>query len=154
MKPEIQLKFSIRQRFEFLLDTIIEKIIDIGDFFVFKHITWSEAILFLYSMFRAFWFIAIGVENKNYSYYFSDSVWTTIFVMMSLMHFSGFFLKSMCLRIAAGYMCAITWGILTILAIYSMTAAPAVPSLLPLIILSIVVTVRLSHEHKLQIECS
>lgn len=152
MKLELRQQLTLRERCEQLLDIIVEKIIDIGDFFIFRHITWTEAALFLYSIFRAGWFVIFGVENANYSYYFSDHVWTTVFVVMSLTHFSGFFIKSMCLRIAAGYMSAVVWTIMLILAAYSLTAAPAVPSLLPLIVLSVVVVVRLSHEHKIENE--
>lgn len=152
LKQTIISQISIKQRLGNLLDIIAEKVIDIGDFAVYKHTKWTEAILFLYSIFRAVWFVAIGVENANYSYYFGDKVWTTVLVTMSGMHFIGFFMKSMCLRVTAAYMSAIVWGILMCLAIYSMTTAPAVPSLLPLIILSIVVVVRLSHEHKLEAE--
>lgn len=152
MKLQLIPEISLRQRLETLLDVLIEKIIDVGDFFVYKHITWTEFFLYLYSILRASWFVAFGVENANYSYYFGDGVWTTVFVVMTTMHSIGFFMKSMCLRISAGYMCAIVWGILTILAILSRTTAPAVPSLLPLVVLSIVVVVRLSHEHKSEIE--
>lgn len=149
MRLELRQQITLKERLENLLDVLIEKIIDVGDYFVFKHITWTETGLFLFSLFRAVWFIAIGVENANYSFYFSDRVWTTVFVLMSLLHFAGFFIKSMCLRIAAGYMAAVVWTVLLILAAYSLTATPAVPSLLPLIVLSVVVVVRLAHDHKI-----
>lgn len=148
MNLEMQQKFSLRERLEALLDALIEKIIDIGDYAVCHDIEWLEIGLFLFSIFRAVWFIVFGVENANYSYYFSDKVWTTAFTMMTVTHIVGFFMKSKCFRVVAGYMYAFVWGILMMLAIISLTAAPAVPSLLPLLILSIVVIVRLSEKHK------
>lgn len=148
MKQDIQLKFTMRQRLDALIDALIEAIVDFEDILVGKHITLTEGGLFLFSIFRACWFIAFGVENANYSYYFSDKVWTTIFVMMGITHLIGFFIKSMCLRITSVYMSAFVWGTLTTLALLSRTNAPAVPSLLPLMILSVCVVVRLTADHK------
>lgn len=148
MKQELQISLTIRQRIEFLLDIIAEKIIDIGDYTINKKIKWVEVILYFYSILRAVWFIAVGVENKNYDYFFGDAVWTTVFLIMTVIHTTGFFTKSMCLRITAAYMAATVWGILTTIAAISLTRAPAVPSLIPLVIMAIVVVVHLSYEHK------
>lgn len=148
MNQDLQMKFTLRQRLNALIDALIEAIVDFEDILIKKDITLTEGGLFLFSIFRAGWFIAFGVENANYSYYFSDKVWTTVFVIMGLLHLIGFFIKSMCLRITAVYMSAFVWGTLTTLALLSRTNAPAVPSLLPLMILSICVVVRLSDDHK------
>lgn len=148
MRLELHQSLSIKERLENLIDVLIETIIAVGDFLVYKHITVAECFLFVFSVFRAVWFVFVGVENANYSYYFGDAVWQTVFVTMTLMHIAGFFLKNFSLRISACYMYAVVWGTLTVLAAISLTRAPAVPGLLPLSIFSIVMVLRLTREQK------
>lgn len=138
---------TLRLRLEYLIDSIIERIIDIADYFVVvKHITLSEWILFGIAFVRAAWFILFGAIDHNYDLYLPSLFWTSIFAGLTLLHFSGFFFKSLNVRIVAVYGHSFVWGFLTLLALYARADAPAAPQLFIFTILSAILVVRLSSD--------
>lgn len=148
MKIELSQQVGVKQKLEYLLDVFIEKIIDVGDFLFYKHVTLSEVILYGLALFRAIWFSIFGVENANYEYFFPDWVWIVIFVLVTLIHTVGFFIARCSLRVISAYCYTFIWGFLTALAAYSGTNAPAVPTLSILSLLGFVMIIRLTREYK------
>jgi hypothetical protein len=146
MMKQIQ-QTTIRQRLEYLIDQLIERILDITDYFiVVKHITLSEWFLFALAFGHAAWFMFFGVVDANYDYYFDTPFWTIVFSLISFCHFVGFFFKSLHVRIGAVYAHSFLWAFLTILAAYAKTGAPAVPRMIVFTLLSAILVVRLSSE--------
>jgi len=144
----IEQNLGIKARLEKILDAIIEAIVNIDDFVLIKHISLSEIALFVIAFGRALWFVAFGVKNANYDYYFSEGFWTVIFLSLSATHLTGFFLKSLRVRIIALYGYAFVWCFLAILAGLSGTYAPALPTLVVFTLFSLILIVRLSREEK------
>ena len=144
MKIELSQQTGIKMKLEYLLDVLIERIVELSDFLMYKHITLSEIVLFALALFRALWYVAFGVENANYSYFFRD--WVSVFCLASGLHLVGFFFKQCSLRVAAAYIYTFVWAFLTVLAIYSGTRAAAAPTLGVFALYSFVMIVRLSRE--------
>lgn len=137
----------IKNRFECFLESLLERIERISDYFICKkHISLSEGSLFAFALFRATWFACFGVENANYDHVFGAFFWVCAFVALSAAHFAAFFLKNLKFRAFVVCAYALIWSFLMFIAAYSRTNAPAVPSFFVLTLLSIFIAVRLFRE--------
>jgi hypothetical protein len=129
------------------IDAIIERIVAISDYFIFKkRISLSEAALFAFASFRTVWFLIFGVNQASWDYVFSDAVWITVFATLSLAHLASFFLRTVFFRGAVVFLYAWVWCFLAIIAGLNGTTAPAIPTLSVLTLLSIFIAVRLFRE--------
>jgi hypothetical protein len=130
-----------------ILDEIIERIVAISDYFIFKkHISLSEGALFAFAAFRTIWFLIFGVNQASFDYLFSDAIWITVFAGLSLAHLASFFLRAVFCRGVVVFLYAWVWCFLTIIAGLNGTTAPAIPTLSVLTLLSIFIAVRLFRE--------
>lgn len=150
LKLNLTQNIEIKAKFAQLLDAIIEAIVSAQDFFLYRHITVTEAFLFLFSSGRALWFLAFGVQNANYDYYFPDAVWIGYFSAAAVIHLIGFFRRSCRLRKYAATAYTIAYAFLMWLAFAAKTNAPAVPSFAALTLFSFFLIVRISRG---KVEC-
>jgi hypothetical protein len=139
------LKLQMQSRFESLMEVLIETIIQIGDYLLYKHITLSEAFVFGFGMARAIWYLFFGVTSQ-YDYLLNDWFWIAAFLIISFTHLIGFFLKTLNLRIFALYANVLIWFVLMVIALYSRTNIPAAPSFAILTGLSAILVVRIARE--------
>lgn len=129
-----------------LLDVVIEMLVNFEDYIVFNRISLSECFFFIIASARAVWFTIFGAESQDISYYFSNIVWIAVFAATTVAHFAGFIFRRVRLRIFALYIHAVIWLFLAVLAVFSQTTAPAVPTFIPFLIFSLFLIVRLSRD--------
>lgn len=150
MKLELNQSLSIKNRFEQICDALIDAIVSVQDYLLFKHVTFFEGFIYLFAAFRAVWFTAFGVESTSFNYFFPDIVWIIAFWIITVAHTIGFFTRKFKIRILAAYGHGFAWSFLLLLAVYSRTNAPAVPSLLVLTLFALMMIVRLSRQEDLE----
>ncbi len=66
LKLDLTQNVELKAKFAQVLDALIEAIVSVEDFFIYRHITVSEAFLFGFSLARAVWFLLFGAYNANY----------------------------------------------------------------------------------------
>lgn len=149
MKLELQQTIGIRAKLAYILDLVIQILLELKDFSVFHVITFGETILLGLTVFRAVWYAFYGVSNGgNFDYYFSELTWICIFAGCSLAHLGSFFSSNARLRCLIILIYAVIWTFLAILAFVAGTSAPAVPTFSVFSLASIYLAVRLWHEKK------
>ena len=149
MKLELNQTIGIKPKLEYILDLLIDLLLQITDFVVFHSITFGELMLFSLSIFRAVWFLFYGVSNGgNYDYYFSELTWTVIFCSISVVHFLSFFFQKVWVRFVVFLVYAFIWCFLMFLAWFAGTTAPAVPTFAVFTLGCLYLAVRLWYENK------
>lgn len=149
MKMQLVQTVGLKAKAEYILDLIIQILLELKDFSVFHVITFGETILLALTIFRAVWYAFFGVSNGgNYDYYFSEFTWIFIFVGCSLAHLGSFFFKNVRVRCVIILVYAVIWTFLGMLAFAAGTTAPAVPTFAVFALASIYLAVRLWHENK------
>lgn len=131
--------------FDKFIDVIIDRIITFTDYFIVrKHVTLSEGALFAFSLSWTLWFIFMGVYISEMA--LSRAIWVTLFGMGTALHFASFFFKNIRGRAVVVCLYAFVWCFLTFLSLYTVSVAPAVPTLAVFTLLSIFIAVRLFRE--------
>lgn len=137
----------IRTFVETVMDLIIDRILQFTDYFiVVQKITLSESMLFSLAAFRFIWVSYFGVSNENYDPVFGTFFWSLIFGALTTAHFLSFFSKKLTSRYYVLVAHSLVWCFITILAAWSGTIAPVVPTLAIITLTSIFITVRIYRE--------
>jgi hypothetical protein len=122
----LQMQLTVRQSIRGLISQILERILDISDYFIYrKHVTLSELVLFSWTLSRAVWFLMFGVSGGIFDVLpMPGYFWITVFWILALFKsLSCFFLDNR-FRAAGVIASAIVWGTLAILAAFSGTTQP------------------------------
>lgn len=123
---------------------IIERILDISDYFIYKkHVTLSESFLFVIVFARAIWYSIFGMTGGVLDSIFTVHVWAGVFIALAVAHIAAFAFKQTFVRslIVASYACL--WMFLTILATASSSNTPAAPTFAAFTLMAVIVAYRL-----------
>lgn len=138
---------SIKTKLEHLLDVIIEKILEIEDYFHLPaNVRASEFALFAFAVSWFAWFVFFDVESSSpvYRYIFNEAGWACIFGAFAVLHAAGVFSPAIEVRRLAVSGYAVVWFVWLVMAATARAASTAVPTIAVILFLSVYVAVRLS----------
>lgn len=142
MHPTLEMKPSFS--FSILLDNVLEKILDVADYMIYKkHITLSEGVLFAQTASRGIWYAIFGVTGGIYGSIFPSHIWVGIFAGLAIAKLLSYFLADNRLRSITVIGSALLWTFLTILAVVSGSTDPVAPTFAIFALLSLIIVVRL-----------
>lgn len=140
------LRFT-RYAAEKFVDMIVGRIILFTDYFILqKHVSLSEASLFIFCCTWALWLMAADVTLS--AGIIGRYTWIFIFSVLAVAHFTAFLIGNVGSRACIAALYAAVWLFLAIITIHARLPAPAAPTLLVLSLMSIFISVRLFREHR------
>jgi hypothetical protein len=144
----LQLELNVKQSIRQLLSEVLELLLDIGDFFIYKkHVTLSELVLFSWTLSRAIWFSIYGVNGGVFDVVpIPYGIWVAAFWALALFKIVSCFLLDNRFRSWAVIASAVLWGSLTILAAFSGSTQPVAVTYGIFTALSLFIAIRLIND--------
>ena len=131
-----------------LFDAILDAITAFKDYYIVgKHITLSEATLFVLAASRSIWFSVFGVNIAG-SQALTHDIWIPVFWAVTVIHSVSFFVNGLKLRIVAMALYAFLWCLLAVLMVMAHPTMPNVLNFAVFSLLSVFIAVRLMQDAK------